>query len=86
MVACLKPVACLNLESTRVSRLTLNLSVLNDYHELDRILESTNLDEYEFIDLPMEQHDDLLQEHLGVGIAPTLDTESALGMSPREGS
>ena len=32
-----------------------------DDHELDRILESTNLDEYKFIDLPEEQHDDLSQ-------------------------
>ena len=36
----------------------LSMSITDDDHELDRILESTNLDEYEIIDLPMEQQDD----------------------------
>ena len=39
-----------------------------------------------FINLPMEQHDDLSQEHTGVGMAPTLDTSRTLGLTPREGS
>ena len=36
-------------------------------HELDKSLEITNLDEYKLINLPMEHHDDLSQEHTGVG-------------------
>ena len=50
------------------------------------MLESTNLDEYKLIDLPVEQHDDSSQEHMGVGMAPTLDTRSTSGLAPREGS
>ena len=45
-----------------------------DNRKLDRILECTNLDKYELIDLPMEQHDDSddsSQEHTDVGMAPT---------------
>ena len=34
------------------------MSIIDDDHKLDRIIESTNLDEYEFIDLPMEQPGD----------------------------
>ena len=56
-----------------------------DGHELDRILESTNLDEYEFIDLPVEQHDDSSQVHTGVGMAPTLDTSICRGLQSVEG-
>ena len=37
----------------------------------------TNLDKYELIDFPMEQHDDSSQEHSGVGLAPTLDTSAS---------
>ena len=33
------------------------LIYIDDDHELDRTLASTNLDEYEFIDFPMEQLD-----------------------------
>lgn len=34
----------------------LSMSLIDDDHELGRILEKTNLDEYELIDLPLEQH------------------------------
>ena len=47
--------------------------LIYDDHKLDTILESTNLDEYEFINLPMEQN-----EHMGVGITPILDTSRTL--------
>ena len=33
----------------------------------------------------MEQHDDLLQVHTGVGMAFTLDTKRTSGVPPREG-
>ena len=36
----------------------LSMSVIDNDHELDRISESMNLDEYELIDLPTEQPDD----------------------------
>ena len=49
-------------------------------------LQSTNLDKYEPIDLPMEQPNDMLHEPMGVGVAPTLDTESTYQLAPREGS
>ena len=32
-----------------------SMSVIDDDNELDRILENTNLHEYELIDLPLEQ-------------------------------
>ena len=62
------------------------MSIIDDDHELDRILESMSLDEYELIDLPMEQPDDSSHEHIGVGIAPTLDAGRTLGLAPCEGS
>ena len=34
----------------------------------------------------MEQHDDSLQDHTGVGMAPTLDTKRTMGLVQREGS
>ena len=34
---------------------------------------------YVFITLPMEERDDLLQEHMGVGMAPTLGTKRMSG-------
>ena len=66
----------------------LSMSIIDDDQELDRILESTNLDEYEPLNLPMEQPNDLLHELKGVRMAPTLDTESicTLGLAPHEGS
>ena len=39
------------------------MSIIDNNHEIDRILESMNLDDYELINLPMEQHDDKSQEH-----------------------
>ena len=52
------------------------MSIIDDEHELSKILESTNLDEYELIDLPMKQSGDLSHKHTGVGMASTLDTAS----------
>ena len=43
--------------------LTCSCSIV-DEHELDRILESVNLDEYELIDFPMEQLGDSSHEHI----------------------
>ena len=34
----------------------------------------------------MEQHDDLLQEHTGVKMVPTLDAKRTSGLAPRGGS
>ena len=34
----------------------------------------------------MKQHDDSLQEHMGVRMAPTLDTKRTLELASREGS
>ena len=59
--------------------------ITDDDHKLDRILRSTNLDEYELIDLPMEQNADSLQKHTGVGMAPTLDTSRTSGSYPMKG-
>ena len=39
------------------------MSIIDNDHELDRILESTNLDKYKLIDLPMEQTGDSSHEH-----------------------
>ena len=57
-----------------LSALTMDLSVsiTGHKHKLDRILESTNLDKYELIDLPMEQPGDSSHEHVGVRKAPIL--------------
>ena len=52
------------------------MSIIDDKHKLDRILESMNLDEYELMDLLMEQPGDSSHEHTGVGMALTLDTGS----------
>ena len=40
------------------------MSIIDDDHDLDRILESMSLVEYELIDLPTEQHDDSSHEFL----------------------
>ena len=48
--------------------------MIDDDHELDRILESTNLNKYELINLLMEQPEGLSHEHTGVGMATNLDT------------
>ena len=61
--------------------------MINNDHKLNRILESTILDKYGLINLSMEQHDDSSQEvNTGIGKAPTLDTRSTSGLTPREGS
>ena len=66
--------------------------MIDDDHELDRILESTNLDKRELIDLPMEQPKDLSHKHMGVGMALNLDTVlryfngTDLGVDPCQGS
>ena len=49
------------------------MSITDDDHELDRIVESKNLDDYELVDLPMEQPDDTSHENTVVRITPTLD-------------
>ena len=62
------------------------MSIIDHNHELDRILENTKFDEYKYIDLPMEQLEDSAQESLGVGMAPTSNTNSTSGLAPREWS
>ena len=62
-----------------------SMSVIDDDDEPDRILENTNLDEFELIDSPREQLDDSSQENMGVGSAPTMDTDSTSGLAPRTG-
>ena len=64
----------------------LSMTIIDDDdQELDRILENTNLDEYELIDVPIEQHSDSTQHNLGVGMAPISDTNSTSGLAPRKG-
>ena len=55
------------------------MSIIDDEHELNKILESTSLDEYELINLPMKQSGDLSHKHTGVGMASTLDMS---GLAP----
>ena len=64
------PGVCISVQYTT----TIDLSMLmtDDDHELDRILESTNLDKYELINLPMEQLEGLSHEHTGVKMARNL--------------
>ena len=38
------------------------MSIIDDEHKVDRVLESTNLNEYELINLPIEQPGDSLHE------------------------
>ena len=48
----------------------LSVSITDDEHELKKTLESTNLDEYELIDLPlMKQYSDYSHKHNGVRMA-----------------
>ena len=47
------------------------MSIINDIIKIHRILENTNLDEYELIDFPLEQLGDSSQEHTGVESACT---------------
>ena len=58
------------------------MSIINNNLELVRILENTNLDKYEFTDMPMEQPDESPHELTGVGMAPTSDTLSTSGLAP----
>ena len=60
------------------------LSRAYDDNELDRIVGSTNFDEFERIDSPLEQLHvgNLLQENTGVGTAPTMDMESTSELAP----
>ena len=44
-----------------------------------------DLDEFELVDSPTMQLDES-QENVGVGPAPTTDTESTSGLAPRNGS
>ena len=44
------------------------------------------MDEYELIDVPIEQHSDSTQDNFGVGMAPISDTNSTSGLAPRKGS
>ena len=60
--------------------------IMDDDRKLDRILDSTNLDEYELIDFPIEQQPgDSSHECTGVGMAFSSDTGSTSGLAPREG-
>ena len=58
------------------------MSIIDDDHHPKRISESMDLDEYQLIDLPMEQPDGLSHEHTGIGMAPTLDTGSMSVLLP----
>ena len=58
------------------------MTIIDDDQELDRILKNTNLDEYEIIDVPIEQHSDSTQVNLGVGMAPISDANSTSGLAP----
>ena len=80
---CVKEIVCQRL----LYFMDRSMSIIDDGHELERILESMNLDEYELINSPMEQQQpgDLSHEH-AVGMASTSDTESMLGLAPNEGS
>ena len=70
----------------RVCISDLSMLIIDNNHELDRILESMNLDEYELIDLPMEQPDDSSHEHTRVGMGPALDTGSTSKLATCGGS
>ena len=68
-----------NLTAKNVSQIELNT-------ELDRILESANLDEFKLLDSPREQQDGSSQELLCVGSAPVMDTSSIRwGWHPMKG-
>ena len=59
-----------------------SMSIINDDLELGRVLENTNLDEYELTDMPMEQPDESLHKLTVVGMAPTSHMLSMLGLAP----
>ena len=54
--------------------------------ELDRIVESTNLDENKLINWPMEQHHDSSQEQIGIKLASILNNRRTSGVTPGGGS
>ena len=60
--------------------------IINDNLELVRILDNTNLDEYELSDMHIEQPDEPLHELTDVGMAPASDTLHMSGLSPRNKS
>ena len=59
---------------------------INDDLELVRILENTNLDEYELTDMPIDEPDESSHKLTGIGMAPTLDMLNTSGLTPRNGS
>ena len=66
----------------------LRMSIIDDHQELDRILASTNLNEYELINSSVEQQQSSgsPHEHTGIGMAPTSYTGSMSGLETHEGS
>ena len=70
-------------QSNIMLAMDISISMIND-DELDRILENTNLDEFELTDLPREQLDGSSQEELGIGLVPTMDTNSTPGLAPQK--
>ena len=61
------------------------MSIIDDDLELDRILETTNFDDCELIDIPMES-DELQDKLTSIRLAPASDTPSSSGLAPRKGS
>ena len=64
--------------------MNLSMLIINKYMylELIKILENTNLHEYAFTDMLMEQADELVHELAGVRMAPTSDTISTSALAP----
>ena len=64
------------------------MSIIDDEHELNKILESMNIDKYELINLPLMQSGDLSHKHTGGGLAFTLDIACICmsGLAPLKGS
>ena len=62
----------------------LSISIIDDDHQVGSIIRSTNLVQYELIDLPKKQPGDTSHEHRDVGIAATLVTGSTSRLAPRE--
>ena len=57
--------------------------MIKDDSELDTMLETTNFDNYELIDIPMES-DKSLHKLTGVGMAPASDMPSMSGLAPHK--
>ena len=64
----------------------ISISMIDDEDDLDRILQNTNLDEFEQTDRLQNQLDSLSKEEPSVRLAPTMDTNSTPGLAPRKGS